>query len=220
MSGGSTQIQETSAQKALAQNAQEKMADYTARWLPVQQNLASQIESLGSVNSPQRLEAEGKASTDTALQFSTAQGALSKSLANKGDALGSGRTDLATAGLGDDAAKSSGLGQMISDQQIDQAYTQGLGAIAQIGQGQSAEVTTGLENQAANSGLQAQADARAALQDRMGTGGAVGTGIGLAGQQLKANGLGMGPGSSTPLVQGSNAMGINGTMNNPSAYVG
>lgn len=183
MSGGSGQVQETSAQKALAQHAQLLMNDYKARWLPVQQNLATQIESLRSPTSPQRLAAAGKATTDTALQFSTAQGALSKSLADHGDALGSGRADLTTAGLGLDAAKSSGLGQMISGEQIDQAYTQGLGALAAIGQGQSAEVNTGLENQAANSGVQAQADAKAALQNAMGIGGAVGTGLGLAGQK-------------------------------------
>mgnify|MGYP001554427192 FL=1 len=46
MSGGSNSVQETSAQKALAQHASDLMADYKARWLPVQQNLASQIESL------------------------------------------------------------------------------------------------------------------------------------------------------------------------------
>src|ERR1700747_2149675 len=107
MSGGSsTQVQETSAQKALAQHAQEVMNDYTARWLPVQKNLASQIESMGAKGSWQRTEGAGKATTDTAIQFSGAQGALSKSLANGGAELGSGRADLATAGLGADAAKS------------------------------------------------------------------------------------------------------------------
>lgn len=184
MSGGSsTKVQETSAQKALATHAQEVMSDYTARWLPVQQNLASQIEAMGAKGSWQRAEGAGKATTDTAIQFSGAQGALSKSLANGGAELGSGRSDLATTGLGADAAKSSGLGEMISGQQIDNAYTQGLGALTQIGQGQATTVNNSMEAQAQASGYQAQADAKAALADQMGIGGAVGTAAGLIGQQ-------------------------------------
>lgn len=90
---------------------------------------------------------------------------------------------MATTGLGLDAAKSSGLGKMISDQQINDAYTQGLTALAAIGRGQSASVGQSMESQAAASGAQAQADAQAALEERMATGGAVGTALGLAGQQ-------------------------------------
>jgi len=204
MSGGGSKVQETAAQKALAQHAKLVMDDYTARWLPVQQNLASQIESEGKPGSWQRTEAAGKASTDTAIQFSGAQGALQKSLANNGAAPGSGRSDLATAGLGFDAAKSSGMGQMISDQQITDAYTRGLGALTQIGQGQAVSVSNAMENQAATSGMQAQADAKAALEDQMGIGGAVGTAAGLIGQQYTKPGghdssgypniPGMGPG--------------------------
>jgi hypothetical protein len=216
MSGGSSSVQETSAQKALAEHAQNLMADYKARWLPVQQNLASQIESLKSPDSPFRKEAAGKASTDTAIQFSEAQGALGKALSNHGAAPGSGRADLATVGLGADAAKSSGLNQMISGQQIDDAYTKGLGALTQIGQGQSAQVGASLENQAAASGQQAQADARAALEDQMGIGGAVGTAVGLGIQQLPASGLQ----NWRPVGNGSNPNAMNGSLNNPSSYVG
>lgn len=188
MSGGSNSVQETSAQKALAQHAKLVMDDYTARWLPVQKNLAAQIEASGKPDSWQRTEASGKASTDTAIQFSGAQGALQKSLSNSGAAPGSGRAAAATTGLGFDAAKSSGLGQVVSDQQIDDAYTKGLGALTQIGQGQAATVSNSMENQAANSGLQAEADAKAALESQMGIGGAVGTAAGLIGQQYSKPG--------------------------------
>lgn len=211
MSGGSDSVQETSAQKALAQHASDLMADYKARWLPVQQNLASQIESLKSPTSGFRTEAAGKASTDTAIQFSQAATGLDKALSNHGAAPGSGRATMATTGLGSDAAKSSGLGQMISGQQIDDAYTKGLGALTSIGQGQSAEVGKGMEQQSANSGMQARADAQAALEDKMGTAGAVASAVGA----------GMGMYSPAPAVgMGSNPQGYNGTMNNPSAFVG
>ncbi len=217
MSGkGSGQIKETSAQIALAQHAQDLMADYQQRWLPVQKNLASQIEAEGAPNSWQRAEAKGKSSTDTAIQFSQAQGAMEKSLSSKGVMPGSGRFDLGVAGMGADQAKSSGLGQMISDQRITQAYTEGLGALTAIGQGQSAQVTNGMERQAQDSAVQAQADARASLMGEEGTMGAVGTALGYAGQQ----GLKAWQTPAAPSVgMGSDPNGFNGTRNNPSAYV-
>jgi hypothetical protein len=188
MSGkGSGQVQETSAQVALAQHAQLMMDDYKKRWLPVQQNLASQIEAEGAPNSWQRAEAKGKASTDSAIQFSQAEGGVEKALSNKGVLPGSGRFDTAVTGMGADQAKSSGLDQMVSDQRITQAYTEGLGALTAIGQGQSAQVSNGMQQQARDSAMQAEADARSSLMAEEGIGGAVGTALGYAGQQgLKA----------------------------------
>lgn len=210
MAGGGNKIQETAAQKALAVHAQNLMADYKARWLPVQQQLASQIEDMGKEGSWQRREATGKASTDTAIQFGQAEGTLEKALTNRGAAPGSGRFNLGVSNLGADAAKSSGLNQMISDQQIDDAYTKGLGALTAIGRGQSAQVTQGLEQQARTSGMQAQADAEAALMNQEAIGGAVGTAAGYGMSQYRG---------APPVGQGSNPFGFNGTLNNPSAYV-
>jgi len=214
MSGsGSGQVKETSAQIALAQHAQQLMQDYQQRWLPVQKNLASQIEAEGAPNSWQRTEAKGKSATDTAIQFSQAEGALEKSLSNHGVAPGSGRFDLGVANMGADQAKSSGLGQMISDQRITQAYTEGLGALTAIGRGESAQVSSGLEQQARDSAVQSQADARASLMGEEGTAGAVGTALGYGAQQLAA----WRP--APPVTAGSNPNGYGGTQNNPSAYV-
>lgn len=212
MAGGGSGIQETSAQRALAQHAQLVMNDYKARWLPVQQQLAAQIEAEGKPGSWQRTEAAGKASTDTAIKFGQARGALESALTNRGAAPGSGRFDAGVAGLSASEAKSSGLGQMMSDQQITDAYTKGLGALVSIGQGQSAEVSQGLTGQAQASGMQAEADAQAALADQMAVGGAVGTALGMGAQQY----MGSRP---PPTHQGSNPYGYNGTLNNPSAYV-
>jgi len=217
MSGKGGQIKETSAQVALAQHAQLLMDDYKQRWLPVQQNLASQIEAEGAPKSWQRTEAKGKASTDSAIQFSQAEGGVEKALANRGAMPGSGRFNTAVTGVGSDQAKSSGLNQMISDQRINQAYTEGLGALTSIGQGQSAQVTNGMREQARDSAMQAQADAQASLANEEGVGGAVGTALGYAGQQgLKAWNAPPAP----PIGMGSNPNGMDGTMNNPSAYIG
>lgn len=212
MSGGGGGVQETAAQKALAVNAQRQMDDYKTRWLPVQQRLAQQIQDEGKPGSWQRTEAVGRASTDSEMQFSQARGALEHALTNRGAAPGSGRFNLGVSGLAADESKSSGLGQMISDQQITDAYTKGLGALTQIGQGENAQVASGLENQARDSSLQAEADAQAALANQMAVGGAVGTAIGMGSQQLA--------GGAPPSVgSGSNPNGYNGTLNNPSAYV-
>lgn len=217
MSGkGSGQVKETSAQIALAQHAQSLMQDYEQRWLPVQKNLGAQIEAEGAPNSWQRSEAKGKASTDSAIQFSQAEGGVEKALANRGVMPGSGRFDAAVTGMGANQAKSTGLNEMISDQRITQAYTEGLGALAAIGQGQSAQVTNGMQQQARDSAMQAQADAQASLMNEEGTAGAVGTALGYAGQQgLKMWNAPKPP----PVTMGSNPNGYGGTMNNPSAYV-
>lgn len=212
MSGGGGKMEETSAQKALAGHAAKVWADYKARWLSVQMQLASQIEAEGKPGSWQRTEAMGKASTDTEMKFDKARGALESSLTNRGAAPGSGRFNLGTTDLAGSEAKSSGLSQMMSDQQITDAYTKGLGALVAIGQGNQAQVSQGLTSQAQSSTLQAEADAQAALADQMSTAGAVGTAVGLGAQQY----LGSRP---PPVSGGSNPYGYNGTLNNPSAYV-
>jgi hypothetical protein len=212
MSGGG-QIQETAAQRALATNAAQRLVDYKTRWLPVQQQLAAQIEGEGKPGSWQRTEAKGKASTDAAMNFGRVQGAVEASLTNHGAAPGSGRFAAGVTGTASDAAKSSGLGQLISDEQITDAYTKGLGALAQIGQGQSATVANSMTQQAQSSALQAQADAQASLQNREAVGGVVGQVAGMGFQQYMA-------GQPPPVVQGSNPNGYGGVMNNPSAYVG
>lgn len=168
MSKGGTQQQETPQQRAAVDHAVQLMADYKKRWLPVQQQLAGKIQAMGEPGSAAEKMAEGKASTDTAIQFAQAQGALEKSLSNHGAGVGSSRSNLAIAGLGNDVAKSTGLSKMIADEQIDDAYTQGLGALMASGRGQRASVGNSLGRQAAQSGAQARQDAQLAMQDHMG----------------------------------------------------
>src|SRR6266850_3449458 len=138
MSKGGGEIQETAQQKAMAEHAVNLMNDYRQRWLPVQQRLASQIEAEGAEGSAARKEATGKAATDVQMQFGGAQGALEKGLSNAGAAVGSSKSNLAAGGAGADLAKSKGLGGMIANEQINDAYTQGLGALMALGQGKSA----------------------------------------------------------------------------------
>jgi hypothetical protein len=205
--GGSSSVPETAAQKALAQHAVDVLADYKARWLPVQMNLADQIEREGGQSSWQRVEAKGRAANESAIQFGRARGAMERGLTNAGAHPGSGRFAMAESNMSTNEGKSSGLGQMMSDQAITQAYTQGLQALTQIGRGESATVGSSMAQQARNSAVQAQADAAASLQSQENY-------AGLAGEAIGA-GFGMAPPKPPPVVQGSNPNGYNGAMNNP-----
>lgn len=181
--GGSGGIEETPQQRAMSEHGALLLQDYRKRWLPVQQRLATTIQASGEPDSAARKLAAGKASTDTAIKFSQAEGALEKALTNTGAAPGSSKFNLGVTGLGEDKAKATGLGAMIADQQIDDAYTQGLSALTQIGRGERAQVNSGLANQASQSSRQAAADAEAALMNRMGNAQVVGQVAGFGMQQ-------------------------------------
>lgn len=160
--------EETPQERAQADHAVAQMADYKKRWLPLQQKLASTIEQEGEAGSAARRMAAGKASTDTAMSFDKAETQLEKGLTNSGAAPGSSRANLAITGLGTDAAASTGLGHMMSEQAVDDAYTQGLGALTSLGRGERASVGNALTAQAKQSASQAAADAQVSLMNRAG----------------------------------------------------
>lgn len=203
MGGGDKGIQETPQQRAAVDHAVNLMADYKARWLPVQENLAKHIVESGQAGSRERTAATGRASTDNAIQFSRAQGAVEKSLTSSGAAPGSAKFNLGVTGLGEDQAKSRGMGAVMSDQMVDDAYTKGLTALMATGRGERQQVGNALGNQAAMSGRQAALDAEAALQQRAGQAGLVGQFAGFGLQQ----------GFKTPTSQGP---GMGMTTNNTS----
>lgn len=182
----SNQVQETAQQRALADYATAQYADYQKRWLPVQKNLASQIQEMGEAGSRVRDAAKGRSSTDTAAKFGQAQGVLEQKLAN-GVGLGSSRSKLAITGMGEDAAKSTGLGITLADQQVDDAYTEGLGALAATGRGERQAVGNALADQATSSARQAENDAEYALAARAGNAKIAGQAVGLGMQQGMRN---------------------------------
>lgn len=208
MSKGGNQVQETSQQRELATYAAQQYADYKQRWLPVQQNLAAQIQAMGKPDSSVRMRAEGRSSTDTAAKFDQAQGALEKTLANNVN-LGSSRAKLAITGLGEDAAKSRGLGITMADQQVDDAYTEALSSLAATGRGERQAVGNSLTRQASTSAQQAEVDAEMALQNRAGNAKVAGQALGLGLQQgMQKFGTGGGVGRTNDFsgVNGGNAM--------------
>lgn len=194
--GGKNQISETPQQRAAVDHAVNLMADYKQRWLPVQQNLAQHIVESGKAGSRERTAATGRASTDNAIQFSRAQGAVEKSLTGSGAAPGSAKFNLGVTGLGEDQAKSRAMGAVMSDQMVDDAYTKGLTALMATGRGERQQVGNALGDQATMSGRQAAMDAEAALQQRAGQAGLVGQFAGFGIQQGFKTPTDQGPGMS------------------------
>lgn len=183
MSGRSEEQGETPQQRAMVQLALNKVADYKKRWLPLQRNLAQHIADMAPKGSQARREAKGIASTSTEAQFADARTGLESALARTGG-LGSSKAKLAIAGMGEDEATSMALGLTGADQHIDDAYVQGLNSIMALGQGQQGMAVKGAADSAAMSGRQANADANASLENRMGNaqliGQFAGMGLGLA----------------------------------------
>jgi len=214
MSKGGNQIQETPQQRAMVDFAVNQMNDYKQRWLPVQRTLAQQIVRMGEKDSSLREAASGRSTTDTAMNFERAGGALAKTLANNGVNVGSSRSKLATAGLSDDAATTRGLGMTIADQQIDDAYTEGLAALAATGRGERAQVASSLSRQANQSAATSAASAEAAAMNRAGNAELLGTAAGFGLQRaLRPNTGPQVPGIS-PQALGTQA---DGFVSNPFA---
>lgn len=177
--GGGGGVQETAAQKAMAEYASNLMTDYKQRWAPVQQQLTKTVELMGREGSAAREAATGRAAADVEAQFGQAGQKLQSGLASSGVGVGSSKGKLAMGGLSLDKAAAKGQNVSIADQAITSAYMQGLSGIAAAGRGQKSLVSTGLQQQAAVSASQAAQDASISLQNRMGNAQLAGQAVGL-----------------------------------------
>lgn len=202
MAGKKDGVHQTPQQKAQAEVAIQQLQDFRQRWMPLQQRLAETINKSGGRDSFERKQAQGMASTDTAAQFGSAQQKLREQSEAQGMG-GSTKQKLAMAGLGDDAATSTGMGIASADQRIDDAYVQGLGQVMALGRGEKATAVRGMSDMARQSGMQASNDAAMALQQRAGQAQVVGQalGMGLSG----ALSPGPGPSFTTPDPSGAYA---------------
>lgn len=186
--GGKSKVDETPQQRALAEFAMNQLQDYKQRWLPVQKQLAAQIQQQGADGSYAREAAAGKNATDVAMSFDRGVGVLSKTLSNNGVNLGSSRGKLALTGMGTDQAKTGGIGAMITEQQMDDAYLKGLQALTAIGRGERASVSEGLVDRARSSAKDAQMSAEASASERANAGMAgQAAGLGLYGALRKTS---------------------------------
>jgi hypothetical protein len=208
-------VEETAQQRAMAELAMNRFTDWKQRYLPLQQRLIKQITDMGAPGSRVRESVSGRAATDTAMSFAKAQGGVQKALTDSGAQAGSSKFNLGVAKLGEDQAKSKGLGMALSDQLIDDAYLEGLASLAATGRGERAQATRGVERAGAVSGRQAAADAEAAAMNRAGN-------IAVAGQLA---GYGLQSAIAAPPTQPTGSGSVPGgynidgrQFNNPSAW--
>jgi hypothetical protein len=191
MASKKQEVQETPQQAAMVERAQLQLKDYKTRWLPVQMQLSKTIQDMGAADSGERTRAADRSNTETEAKFAAARGAVEKSLTNQGAGAGSGRFNMAQSQLETDQATSTGLGGVAVDQAIDDAYTQGLGALTSLGQGQKADAMRGTTDIAATSARQAAVDAALSRAEAEGNaelaGQAIGVGIGSMKAKPAAN---------------------------------
>lgn len=213
MAGKKPGVAQTPQQRAQAEVAIQQLQDFKQRWQPVQKQLAETIVRSGGRESFERKQAQGMASTDTAAQFADAQTRLREGTEAQGLA-GSSKQKLAMAGMGDDAAISTGMGIAGADQRIDDAYVQGLGQVMALGRGEKAGAIQGMGQMARMSGQQASSDAMMSLQRQAGQAQLAGQalGMGLSGAfgsppttftQPNAAGVYANPAGSTYSYQGA-----------------
>lgn len=207
-------VKETPQQAAMVERAQAQLADYKARWLPLQQRMAQQVTDMGKDGSTARNRAQGHAATETAAKFQQAEGALESGLTQAGAGPGSSKFKLAVSGMGQDQAAARGSSMFVADQAIDDAYIQGLGALTSIGRGEKAQANQGLSNIAAMSGQRAAADAQMSLQEQMGYAQIAGqaAGIGLQGMMGRSSAPGFSGTQSPAPVETRNASGMFGSV--------
>ncbi len=204
---GKKDVKETPQERAFAEVAKARMADYRQRWLPLQRKLAEGVTRMGAADSQERRRAAGKSSTDSAIRFGEAKNAVESALTQSSGSIGSSKAKLGIAGLGTDEATSRGLGLVAADQAIDDAYLEGLGMITAMGRGESSGALRGLGDVAQVSSRQAASDAEISAQRRAGNANLVGQVAGF-GLQGGFGNLGAGVPANNDLknVNGSNAM--------------
>lgn len=194
MGGGGNQVEETSKQRALADVGKAQMADFKQRWLPVQQKFAADVVKAGGADSFQRRRAATMSGVDNSAAYSQAADKLDATAAASGENGSSGHK-LGITGMSDDRATSTGLGAVAANQAVDSQYVAGLGAVTSLGRGEKATAISGMEQSAAMSGRQAQADAMQSLENRQGNIQLASTAVGM--------GAGLWSGARAPAVNGN-----------------
>lgn len=174
------QAKETAQERALAEVAVQKMADFRTKWLPLQRQFGADVTQMGRADSSERRRATGVASTENEVRFSGAQEGLQGAMREAGIAPSSSRFKLATTGLDADQATSRGMGFVAADAEIDDAYVQGLAKLTGMARGQSAGAVKSLGEVAGLSAARAANDANIAAANRAGNAQLVGQVGGLA----------------------------------------
>jgi hypothetical protein len=183
----SGKVGETEGERAFAEVAMQRIADYKQRWMPVIQRAGEIVRSMGAEDSVERQRVAGATVGATRQKFTGAVEATEKANRAAGVRADSGRAKLGTIAMGDAEAMSAGIGTTKADQAIDDAYVQGLTKIMQLGRGQAAGAIRNMGDVARDAASVAQSDAALAASRRMGNadlaGTMIGAGIGAMGDR-------------------------------------
>lgn len=180
--GKSKDQQETQQERALADVARAQLANFEAKWAPLQAQVGRQVVASGAPGSFDRRRGAAAAGVDTGAAFSVAQEKLNTAAGTSGQ-FGGAKHKLGLVGMGNDKATSSGSSTVAAGQAADSGYVAGLKTMTALGRGEKATAVDGMTRAAGISALQARADADRSLENRMGNahlaGRAAGVGAGL-----------------------------------------
>lgn len=178
-------VPETEAERALAEIARQRFADFQSRWLPLQAEAASRLRSMAQPDSFERRTAQGIFGAETARAFTQAERGIEAREWAGGINPASGRAKLRAAGMQADRAAATGIGFSRANQIIEDAYVRGMQALMASGRGQQASAASALGNVGVLAQQAAASDAAAAAANRATGYDLAGTGIGFAGMALR-----------------------------------
>ena len=161
-------VQETEQERALAQVASQRIADYKRRWAPLITRVGEMTRAMKAPDSFEREQMRGKVTGAARVAFTDAKSKAETAERSAGVRSSSARSKLNAVEQGAEEATSVGIGRTRADQAIDDAYTQGLSRIMALGRGQAAGAVSNLGKSASMASQQAGFDAQMSARKRAG----------------------------------------------------
>lgn len=177
-------IPETEAERALAELARQRFADYQSRWMPLQSAAARHLQAMYEPGSRGLQATQTMFGAEAAKQFTEAERAAEQKGWAGGINPGSARSRLTMAGFDTDRAASTGIGWSKARQIIDDAYLRGMSALAAAGRGQRADIGNAMYGAAQSAAQSAAIDARTSAANRAANYELAGIGAGMLGRGI------------------------------------
>jgi len=181
--GGSTEIKDTPAQKALASIAAKRFNLYQQYYVPLENQFIGEVQALTSLGKFQ--DVEGVVSASLNPEFQNARRMVTSRLMQQNVDPSSGKFRAAQTDISSAQGRGMGLGVASGlSGQVDRYY-QGMQNIVAMGQGQAGQAMSGLGDIASMAGEVSRSQARADLDrymaDQEMAGTMIGTGLGVYG---------------------------------------
>jgi len=179
--GGSTTIEDTASQKALASIAARRFNLYQQYYVPLENQFIQDVFSMADPTAYENVS--GFVNALQQPQFQQARRDMERAAFAQGVDPTSGQYRGTTAAMGQAQARGMGIGTAEALSGQTDRYYQGLQNIIAMGQGQAGQAIAGLSDVGELAGKRAAAEARTGLGSYLGRqqliGTAVGTGVGL-----------------------------------------